>query len=90
MEKPTFPKANLSDVRAIMAIMRVPVVELLCQAAMGNISILKYLLSDVHGCLWPCPIMPIIKYCRFPRTRVLWCLPVLGKPPGMTAGGLGM
>jgi hypothetical protein len=35
MEKPTITKANLSDVRVIMAIMLVLVEELLCQAVMG-------------------------------------------------------
>jgi hypothetical protein len=30
MEKPAFTRVNLSDVRVIMAIMRVPVLELLC------------------------------------------------------------
>jgi hypothetical protein len=35
MEKPAFTKVNLSDVRVIMAIMCVPVVELLCQVSMG-------------------------------------------------------
>jgi hypothetical protein len=34
MEKPTFITVNLSDVEVIMAIMRAPMVELLCQAAM--------------------------------------------------------
>jgi hypothetical protein len=35
MEKPAFTKACLSDVRVIMAIMCVPGVDLLCQAATG-------------------------------------------------------
>jgi hypothetical protein len=30
MEKPVFPRAFLSDVRVIMVIMHVPLVELLC------------------------------------------------------------
>jgi hypothetical protein len=49
MEKPAFTRTNLSDVRVIMVIMRVPVVELLCQAETGWISVLKYLLSGAHG-----------------------------------------
>jgi hypothetical protein len=44
MEKLAFIRANLSDVR-VMTIMLVPVVELLCQAATGRISILEYVLS---------------------------------------------
>jgi hypothetical protein len=35
MEKLTFTRACLSNVRVIMAIMRVPLVELLCQAVIG-------------------------------------------------------
>jgi hypothetical protein len=35
MEKPAFTRACLSDVRVIMTIMRVPVVEQLCQAVIG-------------------------------------------------------
>jgi hypothetical protein len=34
MEKSAFTRANLSDIRVIMMIMRVLVVELLCQATM--------------------------------------------------------
>jgi hypothetical protein len=35
MKMPAFIRVNLSDVRVIMMIMRVSVVELLCQAATG-------------------------------------------------------
>jgi hypothetical protein len=42
MEKLTFTRACLSNVRVIMAIMRVPLVELLCQVVMGWISGLEY------------------------------------------------
>jgi hypothetical protein len=52
MEKSAFTRARLSNVRVIMVIMRVLMVELLCQAAMGWIPILKYLLSCARGCLW--------------------------------------
>jgi hypothetical protein len=34
MEKPAFTCANLSDVRVIMTIMCISVIELLCQVAM--------------------------------------------------------
>jgi hypothetical protein len=57
MEKLTFTRVNLSDVRVIMMIMCVSVVELLCQVATRQITVLKYLLSGAHGCLWPCLIM---------------------------------
>jgi hypothetical protein len=43
MEKPAFTRASLSDVRVIMVIMRVPVDELLCQAATRWIPILECL-----------------------------------------------
>jgi hypothetical protein len=72
MEKHAFPKANLSDVRVIMAILCAAVEELLCQAAMGCILVLKYLLSAVHGRLGSCPIVPGIKCCRAPGCVLSW------------------
>jgi hypothetical protein len=74
MEKPTFTRVSLSDVRVIMVIMCIPVEELLCQAATGQIPVLKYLLLDVHGHLLPHHVVPGIKYHRFLRTRLQWCL----------------
>jgi hypothetical protein len=35
MEKPAFTRACICDIRVIMVIMRVSLVELLCQSAMG-------------------------------------------------------
>jgi hypothetical protein len=35
MEKPAFIRMSSSNIRVIMAIMCVPVMEVLCQAAMG-------------------------------------------------------
>jgi hypothetical protein len=49
MENLAFIGACLSIVRIIMAIMRVPLVELLCHAAMGWVLALEYLLSGVCG-----------------------------------------
>jgi hypothetical protein len=49
MGKSTFTRARLSNVRVIMAIMCVLMMELLCQAVMGHISVLKYLLSGARG-----------------------------------------
>jgi hypothetical protein len=43
------PRACLSDVRALMVIMRVPLVESLCQAMMGWIPALEYLLPGMRG-----------------------------------------
>jgi hypothetical protein len=70
MEKPTFTKVSLSDVRIIMAIMRVHVVDLLCQATMGWIPVLNYLLLGARGRLWPCSIVPGIKWRRFLRSQL--------------------
>jgi hypothetical protein len=52
MEKSTFTRANLSDVRIIIAIVCVPMVELLCQVVIGRIPVLEHLLSGAHGCVW--------------------------------------
>jgi hypothetical protein len=43
MEKLNFLKACLSDISVIMTIMRVPLIKLLCQAAMEWIPALEYL-----------------------------------------------
>jgi hypothetical protein len=44
-------QATLSDVRVIMVIMHVLMVELLCQAVTGQIPALECLLAGVRGCL---------------------------------------
>jgi hypothetical protein len=49
MEKLTFTRACRSDVRVITVIMRVPLVESLCQAAMEQIPALEYLLPHALG-----------------------------------------
>jgi hypothetical protein len=49
MEKLAVTRACLSDVSVIMVIMRVPLVELLYQAAMGWILALEYLLPGTRG-----------------------------------------
>jgi hypothetical protein len=51
MEKLTCTKGCLFGVSVIMTITRVPLVKLLCQAAMGWIPTLVYLLPGVCG---PC------------------------------------
>jgi hypothetical protein len=61
MENPAFTKASLSDVKVIMTIMHVLVVELLCQAITGRIPILKCLLSGARGHLWLRSVMSGIK-----------------------------
>jgi hypothetical protein len=49
MEKRTFTKACLSDVKVFMMIMHVPLIELMCQVVMGWIPALKYLRPDARG-----------------------------------------
>jgi hypothetical protein len=51
MEKLSFTRTSLSNVKAIMMVMRVHVVEWLCQAVMRRILILECLLSGARGCL---------------------------------------
>jgi hypothetical protein len=80
MEKPAFIRANLSNVRVIMTIIHVPVVEFRCQAAMGWIPALKYLLSYARELLWPHTIVPVIKCCHFLRFGLPWCLPDIESP----------
>jgi hypothetical protein len=80
MEKLNFTRAFLSDVRVTMVIMRVPVVELLCQAAMGQIPTLKCLLSGVCGCLWPHLVVSNIECHHFLRSRLQWYLPGTESP----------
>jgi hypothetical protein len=48
MEKLTFTRACLSNVILIIVIMQVPLVESLCQAVMGRIPVVEYLLPDAH------------------------------------------
>jgi hypothetical protein len=48
MDKLAFTRACLSKISVIMAIMRIPLVELLCQAMMGWISALESLLPDAR------------------------------------------
>jgi hypothetical protein len=49
MEKHAFTRACLCDISVIMAIMHVPLVELLCQAGMEWIPTLQYLLPGTRG-----------------------------------------
>jgi hypothetical protein len=57
-----------------MVIMRILVVDLLCQMAMGWPSVLEYMLSGACGFMWPCLVVLGIKCRRFPRTRLCRCL----------------
>jgi hypothetical protein len=68
MEKLAFTWVCLSIVRLIMAIMHVPLMELLCHATMGQVSALEYLLSGECGCLCSFPIVAGIKCRHFSRS----------------------
>jgi hypothetical protein len=70
VEKLAFTRVCLSCVRLTMTIMCVPLVELLCKAAMGQFQALDYMLSGARGLLWPRPILRGNKCYRFPRP---WC-----------------
>jgi hypothetical protein len=48
MEKPIFTKASLFNVRVIMVIMRLHMVQLLYQVVTERIPVLKYLLSGAR------------------------------------------
>jgi hypothetical protein len=74
MEKFTFTRVCLSYARVIVATTRILVIELHCHTVMGWLTVLKYLLLDACGCLWPCLVMPGIKCCcllRNPAPLVL-------------------
>jgi hypothetical protein len=49
MENSTVIGASLSDVKVIMVIMRVLMVELLCQVVTGHVRLLKCLMPGMHG-----------------------------------------
>jgi hypothetical protein len=51
-----------------MVIMCVLSVELLCQAVMGRIPTLEFLLPGTHGRLRLCLVLSGIKWHRYPRT----------------------
>jgi hypothetical protein len=70
MENPAFIGVILSNVRMIMTIMCVLVKELLCQAVMRHVSVLKCLLSGAREHLWLRHVMSGIKWHCFPRIRL--------------------
>jgi hypothetical protein len=47
----------LPDAKAIMSIMRVPMVERLCEVVMGWILALECMWPGTRGCLRPCTIV---------------------------------
>jgi hypothetical protein len=80
MKKHVFTRACLSDVKVIIVIMCVSVVEFLCQETTEWIPVLKYLVSGACGRLWPCIVISGIKCRRFPRSQLLCCLPSTENP----------
>jgi hypothetical protein len=71
MENTALFGASLSDVRVTMVIMRVLVVELLCQVVIGCVPVLESLLPGTRGRLWLCLVLPDIEWPRFLRTPAL-------------------
>jgi hypothetical protein len=61
MENPNLIEASLSNVSVSMSIMRVLVVELLCQVVMGQIPVLECLLLGTRGRMLLCLVLPSIK-----------------------------
>jgi hypothetical protein len=61
MENRTLIGVSLSDVRVVMVIVWVLVVELLCQAVMGCIPVLECLLPSACERLWLHLFLPGIK-----------------------------
>jgi hypothetical protein len=62
MENPVFTRESLFDIRVIMTIVHVLVVELLCQAVTGWVLVLECLLPDTRGHQRSCPFMFVIKW----------------------------
>jgi hypothetical protein len=62
MENPAFNVVSLYDVRVIMVIMRVLMVEMPCQVMTGRILALKCLLPGARGRLWSCLALSDIKW----------------------------
>jgi hypothetical protein len=54
MGNPALIRGSLSDVRVIMGIMRVLIVKSLCQVVMGQVPVLKSMLSGARGHLRLC------------------------------------
>jgi hypothetical protein len=84
MGRPAFFEGSLSDVRMIMAIWHVPMVELICQVVMGLVPVLECLLSGTRGRLGLCLVLFGIKWPRYTRipasgfTFLVWETPRCG------------
>jgi hypothetical protein len=61
MENPAFTGPSLSDITLMMVIMCVLVVELLCQAVTGWVTVLEFLLQGACGYYRLHPVMSDIK-----------------------------
>jgi hypothetical protein len=87
MKNPTLIRASLSDVRVIMVIMHVLVVDLLCQAVMGWILVIMCILPGACGRLRLRLVLPAIKWPRYLRIPALGPLTrYLGYPFTWTLG----
>jgi hypothetical protein len=67
-------QGELIRCQMIMAIMRVPIDELLCHTVMEWIPVVEYLLSGARGRLRLHLVLLSIKWHRYPRIPALWSL----------------
>jgi hypothetical protein len=87
IENPAFTGVTLSNVRVIMVIMRVPMVELLCHAVMEQVLVLEYLLPSMCEHQMSGPVMSGIKLPCSPRAPALGLLAWYREPLGVATGG---
>jgi hypothetical protein len=73
--EPRSYRASLSDVRVIIAVMCVLMVEMLCQVVMEQIPVLECLLPGTRGRMWSCLVLCDIKWHRYLRIPALGHLP---------------
>jgi hypothetical protein len=89
MESPTLIGVRLSDVRVVMMIMHVLVVELLYQAVMEQIPVLECLLPGMHGYQRLRHVMSDTKWPHFLRISTPRSPARYWEPLGMATEGPG-
>jgi hypothetical protein len=83
-------RVSLFDVKIIMSIMRVLMVELLCPMVAGRIPVLECLLLGACGCLWLRPVLFGIKWPRCLRSGLWGHLPGTGNSQSWPPRGPGV
>jgi hypothetical protein len=89
MDNPTFIAVRLSDVRVIMTIMHVLVVDLPGQAVMDGFKYSSACLPGARGCLQAGLVWSSIKWLCYPKTPTLWSLARYWESPGLATEGPG-